>query len=295
MSKWWMSLMVLGLGCGPRQVELSAGASLDPGSSESEGEWASPEDPPHDPSTSGGGGTFVSSDMASACGELCDPWADAECGPGSKCAPVACEVGSAVWDSTVCKPVLGDKQPGEPCTVFDSATDGIDDCAAGSFCWDPMRDTGIGRCVSWCTGSPSIPGCDQPNHVCNVWKSLGQGMCTPLCDPRNTDECPVGCMCLPTPSDEGFTCILNASGDVAPYGTPCDFANACNPGLLCMAGEIVPVEACESASGCCSPVCDLAVDEPCPGAAGGQECVPFYEPGMTPTGYEDIGVCAVPS
>jgi len=34
--------------------------------------------------------------------------------------------------------------------------------------------------------------------------------------------------------------------------------------------------------------------KPCPLAADGQSCVPFYAPGEAPAGLESVGVCAVP-
>jgi hypothetical protein len=49
--------------------------------------------------------------------------------------------------------------------------------------------------------------------------------------------------------------------------------------------------------GCCSAFCDLTDPEAsinCPGAAGGQECIPWYEMGQAPMGLEDVGACAIP-
>ena len=78
-----------------------------------------------------------------------------------------------------------------------------------------------------------------------------------------------------------------------PYGTPCTYANSCNPGLLCINAEAVPEPACSTATDCCSDICDTTLPNMCQGA--GQECVPFYEMGMAPPNYETVGVCAIPA
>jgi hypothetical protein len=48
-----------------------------------------------------------------------------------------------------------------------------------------------------------------------------------------------------------------------------------------------------AAIGCCLPFCDTA-DDPamCPGA--GQECIPWYEMGTAPPGFEQVGICGIP-
>ena len=117
-------------------------------------------------------------------------------------------------------------------------------------------------------------------------------ICLPGCDPLAQD-CEGSNLCIPSTSDDGFVCVLDASGGMSPYGTPCMYANACNPGLMCIVSEAVPEPDCASASYCCSPICDTDATNSCPGT--GQECESLYEEGMAPPGYENIGVCAVPT
>jgi hypothetical protein len=49
---------------------------------------------------------------------------------------------------------------------------------------------------------------------------------------------------------------------------------------------------CEGATGCCSPLCDLT--DPMPPCLPDQVCLPWYEAGMAPAGYENVGACALP-
>ena len=122
-------------------------------------------------------------------------------------------------------------------------------------------------------------------------------ICLAECDPL-APACPTpDNLCLPQPSDEGFQCVINTSGDMTPYGSPCEYNNSCNQGLLCVAAELVPDPMC-AAGGldrCCSEVCDLSGPNNCAGMAGGQECIAYYDPAMTPPGYENVGVCGVPN
>ena len=62
-----------------------------------------------------------------------------------------------------------------------------------------------------------------------------------------------------------------------------------DPGLVCLNPEYVPD--CQ-AGGCCSPFCDTKEANDCPGQ--GQDCIPWWEEGMAPPGYETVGVCGIP-
>lgn len=47
---------------------------------------------------------------------------------------------------------------------------------------------------------------------------------------------------------------------------------------------------------CCTEYCDLsdpAGYAQCSGQGEGQTCQPFFEAGMVPTGFEDVGICFV--
>ena len=85
--------------------------------------------------------------------------------------------------------------------------------------------------------------------------------------------------------------MLDASGEEGQLHDPCNFANACDPGLLCNQPSAA-VECDQDENGCCEPFCNFAEMEPCPGA--GQVCNAYYEEGTAPPEYEHIGYCAVP-
>jgi hypothetical protein len=87
---------------------------------------------------------------------------------------------------------------------------------------------------------------------------------------------------------ESFICVLDASGEQGQYGDPCEYLNECDPGLICINPEYVP--GC-MANGCCTPWCDLT-DPSCPGAT--QQCLPWFEQGVAPPGYDTVGICGVP-
>ena len=89
--------------------------------------------------------------------------------------------------------------------------------------------------------------------------------------------------------------MLDASGGMAPYGTPCNGPNeddnSCNQGLICIPADAVPDPTCTGGVGCCSPICDLSAANTCPGAGQGQTCEPWFE--STVPGYEDVGICTI--
>jgi hypothetical protein len=107
-------------------------------------------------------------------------------------------------------------------------------------------------------------------------------------------ECGEGQECIPDHTGF-FFCGPDASGDAGAYSDSCEFINECDPGLVCLNPESTPV--CDvMAGGCCTPVCDVTQPNTCPGAAEGQECQSWYEPGELPLpGLEEVGACsAVP-
>jgi hypothetical protein len=233
--------------------------------------------------------TFVPDDDTggSSCGEECDIWNPDDCPAGEKCTAVACEVGSSAWDSNVCREIQGNAQLDEDCEYTDgSGVSGNDTCALGLMCWNADPDTGLGTCIPFCTGSPDAPMCPS-GWECAIAGNGVLSVCLPSCDPLG-DDCSNGDLCLPT--GDGYDCVLDASGDAAPYATPCNYINVCNAGLMCANAAAVPEPSCEGATGCCSPFCNLQNPEPCPGQ--GQLCEPVYDP--QPPDYEYVGVCAVP-
>ena len=164
---------------------------------------------------------------------------------------------------------------GEPCEPGEPWPGGMDSCDYELLCWEET----------------CVPFCDSEDFSCasGYWCYWCQecilGVCIPQCDPL-IQNCQAGDTCVP--SDETFTCVLDASGDMGAYGDPCEFINACDPGLTCVDAVYVPE--CQAAS-CCSPFCDL--DSPtCPDDS--MECIPWYEEGQAPPGYEAVGLCGLP-
>ncbi len=215
---------------------------------------------------------------------FCDPFRQ-DCPEGQKCMPWANDGGNA-WNSTKCVPVTGDQEPGEPCMTDGGGVSGKDDCVKGAMCWD-VNSEGVGICVAQCTGTVDAPVCEV-GFTCAVNGEGVLSICLPACDALLQD-CPGGDLCLPI--DDTFVCVLDASGDEGQAFDPCEFANACDPGLVC-AGSASASECDPMATGCCVPMCSISGMMGCPGV--GQECTSLYEEGTEPPGFEDIGYCTLP-
>jgi hypothetical protein len=237
----------------------------------------------------GSGAVFIVQDVPG--GTQCNVWTQ-DCEEGLKCMPHATSGSS--WNATMCTPLHPNaKQPGDECTVEGNGVSGIDDCELGSMCWNVDPETNMGTCVAFCVGSEHSNSCDDPGTKCSIYNGGVLILCLPVCDPL-LQNCADGQGCYS--SDSGFVCIPDASGpEGGAYGDPCEFVNVCDPGLFCAAAEAVPN--CQGSSGCCSEYCDLGQPDAgsgCSGVSGGQECVPWFEGGQAPPGYEDVGACAIP-
>jgi len=261
-------------------------------------------DPESDGSSSGGtdttdtdGCSFIGcgTDTEDTCGAggaacECDVWAQ-DCPEGEKCAPWANDGGSS-WNATRCVSVDSSPGvPGDPCVAEGGGLSGFDDCGEGSMCWD-VDETGMGTCISFCSGNEAAPVCEDPDASCVIANDGVLILCLPSCDPLLSD-CAEGSACYPT--ENSFVCVFDASGEAGAYADPCEFTNVCDPGLWCAPAQAVP--GCATGS-CCTPFCDRSdpdASAACPGAAGGQECVPWYEEGQVPPGFEDVGSCMIPA
>jgi len=223
----------------------------------------------------------------------CSIW-DQDCPTGEKCMPYAND-GGAAWNSTRCSAV--DPTPatiGDVCAVEGDGVSGIDNCEIGSMCWDVDGETNQGTCIAFCTGTEASADCADPGAECSIANDGVLVLCLPSCDPVLQD-CATGQACYGI--DDAFVCAPDASGpDLGQFADPCEFINACDPGLGCFNGAGVP--GCVGAAGCCSTFCDITdptATENCPGAAGGQECIPIFEEGQAPAGYENVGLCFLPA
>jgi hypothetical protein len=286
-------LAVLGLACGPPKLSGDLDTDDVDADGETSGEESSSttssnhETSSDESSTSTDTGTTDSGDTHNFVPEY-DVWEADECDAfmqdcpdGEKCVPYGSTGGN--WDANKCVPVLGDQAPGEPCT-YGGVVEATDDCDATSVCWDVMDVNGepIGTCTPFCTGTPDDPEC-PPGDQCLISSCDCINLCIHTCDPILQD-CNEGQACFW--ANNGFNCIFTTQ-DISP-GEPCGFINDCAGGLVCLDAEVFP--SCAGAA-CCSPWCQLgAGDLPCE-VLPGTTCVPFFEQGTAPPGYEHIGVC----
>ena len=270
--------------------------TVDPSASSSAGESNSTgttDSDTTDGSTTGAG--FVDADIdIGPCGEYpkCSTW-EPDCPEGSKCSIRACDVGSGAWDAYVCVPVLGDDQVGESCRMLDdegSEVSGLDSCAAGAACFFVDPETGEGICTAHCTGSPEAPLCPE-DSTCAIASEGVPSLCLPWCDPILQD-CNPDAVCNYDPGLERLSCSFGTSDGMKPYGSPCAYINACNPGLACIDAAYVPEPECVGAEGCCSPYCDVNAPTPCPGEGQVCESVWFDPPAIS--GFDHVGICRLP-
>ncbi len=243
-------------------------------------------------STSGNSATATSSCSLSDCIDLgtgpppCDVWQQ-DCIAGQKCSPYMSD--GRYWDATKCVPIdpMPDP-PGSACHTVDPSLILGDSCEGGSVCWKVVPETGDGICYSLCTGGAGLPTCNNADEGCWIAPDTALALCLPMCTPLGEEECADGDTCIDLTPD-GFVCFPSI-GMPAGYGDPCNYANACAFGLACLSALWQPE--CQS-GGCCAPHCDTdSMPDMCP--EEGQECIPWYEEGLAPAGYEHIGVCATP-
>ena len=203
--------------------------------------------------------------------------------------PAANDGGSA-WNTTICTPLARDPAGlYEPCTVIGSGVSGVDTCGPHKMCWNVVD--GVGECIGMCQGTQEAPHCEDPAALCMVGREGILNLCFPMCDPILQD-CPNNDLCLVSPNEPNcFICVLDASGDEGQAFDPCEYANACDPGHLC-ADPKLAAECDPDQTGCCLPMCDTSLANTCPGA--GQACVPWFEAGTAPPGFENVGLCGLP-
>lgn len=216
----------------------------------------------------------------------CDPYSQ-DCPRGEKCAPWISGDGTQ-FNALKCVPVVDDPAlPGEPC-VTEAEGSGLDDCAKGSVCQD-LDDQNMGTCVAQCTGTPAEPMC-PPEMACAQFNGGALDVCVPTCDPL-MPGCADGDVCVFNEIGDDFLCVIDISGAEGQVNDPCEFLNACDPGLIC-ASPVNGEECDQDVFGCCLPYCDLSQPDPDSQCAGmDQVCQPFFD--MPPMGQENIGVCAV--
>ena len=226
----------------------------------------------------GGGGTNIE----------CDLWSQ-DCPEGEKCMPWANDGGGS-WNATRCAPIDPDPaEVGDACLAQGSGVSGLDNCGRRAMCWSVDSKTNAGVCVALCVGTEASHGCEDAELTCVVGNGGVLPLCLRPCDPL-APICVEGEGCYPAYGVAA--CVPNIGGDGGAYGEPCEFINACDPGLACAAGE--DPQWCPSTS-CCSTYCDLDAAEPdaaCPDADLGQTCVPLFELGQAPSELMHVGLCS---
>lgn len=215
-----------------------------------------------------------------------------DCPAGHKCTGVKPTL-EGPYTGTACVPdnADGGSSPGSICI---NAADGSDTCGPDSMC--VQFGSGEGACLGFCTGTADAPACTDPQQVCartDTQRPLY--LCVPPCDPLAYD-CPdvdTGSLAMVcAPATIGFGCMLRGHLGGLPFAAPCINHRDCSAAAFCAPPGHVP--GCASPTGCCDVYCDTSAPAPCPLAADGQTCVPFYAPGEAPSGLEDVGACAVP-
>ncbi len=231
---------------------------------------------------------FIPSDTGEPPGGDCDVFKQ-DCPAGQKCMPYA-DDGGSTWNALKCSKI--DPTPdkvGATCSVVDSGTSGEDSCAAGSMCFNvPPGEVDGGACVAFCKGTPDNPTCADPKTTCIVSNEEVLALCLPTCDPL-ASACKAGQVCVPNPQGSNFVCFIDASAG-ANQGDPCQYSNGCSPGFICINGPYV--QNCNSQA-CCTAYCDTDLANTCVGKPT-VECIPYYEDGTAPPGYEDVGICGIP-
>jgi hypothetical protein len=215
----------------------------------------------------------------------CDP-AVQDCPDGDKCTAYVVEQGSCCVDANKCVPVMGDGQIGDPCVRMEDN----DDCAEGLFCMTVTSgSTGDGVCLAFCNvGTQDCADDGLPDASCIAFNDGTLPLCQDSCDPLAQDcSGSLGCYGV---GDQGFVCSIPGFEDgLGNDGDMCYTIQSCKPGLGCTDASVLSDCA---ASRCCSPYCDLNEADTC---AAPEECIPYYEQGTAPPGYETVGLCAVPA
>jgi hypothetical protein len=212
----------------------------------------------------------------------CDPFAQ-DCPEGEKCVPYASTGGN--WDANKCVPVSGSGAAGDPCT-YGGVVEATDDCDENTHCWNVVDVDGmlVGECVPFCAGTADDPVC-PPGSACMIANEGSINLCIDQCDPL-VQDCDEGLGCYWTNFD--FLCVFETQN--VPLGEPCGFWNDCLAGLYCADAAALPECA---GSSCCTEYCEFG-NPMAMCSTPGTECVAFFEQGMAPEGYENVGVCITP-
>ena len=214
-----------------------------------------------------------------------------DCMAGQKCNAWN-EDGGIFPNGAKCTPIMGERLPGEGCTLEGNFGAGVDDCAEGSICLD-IDNSGKAACVAYCQGNMDDPTCPEVGDKCAFLFEPTVPLCFPSCDPLVQDCSPVE-TCVPNIAALGaefFVCMPRVFEELpGQYGDACYALSGCDPSYLCIFAENVP--GCDGTY-CCSTYCDLTAPETCTNFDPTLSCIPWYQAGDETPGYENVGVCGV--
>ena len=294
-------------------MESTGGATTDPSASSNPSSATDPSSPTTqsdatetnattNPDTATGGGGSTGSDTDTTCGFICmeetDGTVDIQCDVFKQDCPAMGDIeqkctayannGGSSWNATKCTPVTGENAVGDTCTTEGGGVSGNDTCIKGAMCWGVDPETNEGTCVGLCTGTAESPVCAEAGTVCAIANDGVLNLCLPGCDPLASD-CAGDDLCIPV--GDGFTCVLDASGEEGQQYDPCEYANACDQGLFCADPKNAGM--CDAnATGCCLQFCDTTeMPTPC---TDGLKCVTWWAEGQSiPPGLENLGACII--
>ena len=214
-----------------------------------------------------------------------------DCMAGQKCNAWSMD-GGIFPDGAKCVPIMGERLPGEGCTLEGSFGNGVDDCVEGSICLD-IDNSGKAACVAFCQGNMEDPTCPDVKDKCAFLFEPTVPLCFPGCDPLAQDCSPVE-TCVPNIAALGaefFVCMPRVFEELpGQYGDACYALSGCDPSYLCIFAENVP--GC-GGTYCCSTYCDLSMPDSCGSFDETLSCIPWFNPGEATPGYEDVSVCGV--
>ena len=222
---------------------------------------------------------------------MCDPMLQ-DCPEGEKCTAYSTDGDgppAAPWNANKCVPATGSGQEGDSCDIEGGKYTGMDNCDVGLICLQTDDDGKGGACVSFCESGMT---CANPDAQCAVYNDGSLPICLVTCDPLLQD-CPAGQGCYAAAGGGAFICFkFSGMPGEGLQGDECNYVNACSPGTACLTPD--SVSGCGAQGGCCSPYCDLTDPNADAGCQQGEMCVAWFEMGMAPPGFEDVGVCAIP-
>lgn len=211
-----------------------------------------------------------------------------------KCVAYA-EDGGDAWTGTRCvERARAPVGPGDACTVDEGPASGLDDCEAGSMCWDVDPATGQGTCVPYCGPAGRGPECPA-GLGCMIDGPEALALCLPPCDPLLLSACSAGQTCRYFPASQAASCIPDRGGQVLSPTIQCGSEQE-----ACSADEVCVTAATFGGCGaptCCTPWCDRAdpgADRQCAAERPQQQCVPLFDRRPIPKAYPNLGFCGAP-